>query len=216
MKKQAFVLLVILAMIASSCTVSKTVSSARQMTPKTQVMVADLEVGTIKVTGEFKYDTKKNQIVDTKELVENAIYNALQPANADVLVAPITQVVQDTRGRKYYTVTVTGYPAYYRNFRHVAIKDIELKEINGTVYVIPRNIDNTPAGYQVVVPTDKYANYIDMNLMSLDKVVFDSANGQCSGTGEVVESSASIKEEKGIKGMLNKMMDKTAKNKKKK
>lgn len=195
MKKiQLVAVLAALVMITTSCGVSKTTSSARVAEPKTNLLVADLDVQTSKVTGEYRFDAKKNAIVDVNALVQNAIYNALKPLKADVLVGVQSQVVQEVRGRKYFTVTVTGYPAFYRNFRQSAIKDVEFKEVDGIIFVVPKNEAGDPTGYQVVVPSDKAANVLDMNLMSLDKVVF--SNAESMGDGEVTLLQADSKEEK--------------------
>lgn len=218
MKKQSIVLLVVLAIFATSCKLTKTTSIVRELEPKTNVLVADLEVKTEKVVGEFQYKMKKRMFLPTKmqELIDDAIYNALIPANADVLVGATTQVVQESRPFKtFYTITVSGYPAYYRNFRHEYVKDLELKEINGAVYVIPRNADkNAPMGYQVIVPTDKYARYIDLNQITVDKILFDPAESQLPGNGEVTNSAPIKEETKVVK--ISKKKNSKSKNKKSK
>lgn len=194
--KQLVALLAVVTLLASSCSVSKTTSSTKTLDPKTDLLIADLEVGTQKVTGEFRYDAKKNAVVDTDALIENAIYNALAPLKADVLVAPQHQVVQEIRGRKYYTVTVSGYPAYFRNFRpYSMMKDVEFKEINGIVYVVPKNSNGEPTGYQVVVPNDKEYNTIDMDLVQLDQIVFNGGD-QTLGSGKVKKVETTMKDEK--------------------
>lgn len=219
MKKLNFFLLVILVVCATSCKLTKTVSVVRELEPKTHVLVADLEVGTKKVVGEYQYKMKKRLFLPTKiqELIDDAIYNALIPANADVLVGATTQVVQESRPLKtIFTVTVTGYPAYYRNFRHEYVKDLELKEINGAVYVIPRNADkNAPMGYQVVVPTDKYARYIDLNQISVDKILFDPTVPQPQGNGEITNSAPVKEETKVVKNTKKNSKQKSKKSKKK-
>lgn len=190
-------LLVILALVATSCKLTKTVSLVREVEPKTNVLVADLEVGKKKIVGEFQYTMKHRIFIPTKmqELIDDAIYNALIPAKADVLVGATTRVVQESGFFKTtYTITVSGYPAYYRNFRHEYVKDLELKEINGTVYVIPKGADKHPMGYQVIVPTDKYARYIDVDQMLVDKILFEPTAPQLVGQGEL-EKSASVKGE---------------------
>jgi hypothetical protein len=105
-------------------------------------------------------------------------------------------VVQEIRGRKYYTVTVNGYPAYFRNFRpYSMMKDVEFKEINGLVYVVPKNSNGEPTGYQVVVPNDKEYNTIDMDLVQLDQIVFNGGD-QTLGSGKVKKVESTIKDEK--------------------
>lgn len=220
MKKFNFFLLVILAVFATSCKLTKTVSVVRELEPKTHVLVADLEVGKNKVVGEYQYKMKKRLFLPTKmqELIDDAIYNALIPANADVLVGATTRVVQESRPFKtFFTVTVTGYPAYYRNFRHEYVKDLELKEINGAVYVIPRNADkNAPMGYQVVVPTDKYARYIDLNQISVDKILFDPTAPQPQGNGKITNSAPVKEETKVVKNTKNSSKKSKSKKSKKK
>lgn len=191
MKTKSIVALVAVALFAS-CSVSKTTSLVKQMEPKTEIMMADLEVKTTKVAGEYKYDAKKNAIVNEKELINNAIYEALAPKNADVLVGLQYQVKTEVRGRKYYTVNVTGYPAYYKNFRPVAsLKDLELKEVNGVIFAITKNSNGEPTGYQVIVPSDKKQHTIDMDLIELEKLQFNNI-----GNGKV-ETSTPAQEEKG-------------------
>lgn len=206
-------MLAVVALLATSCSVSKTTSSTKVLDPKTDLLIADLEVTTQKVTGEFRYDAKKNAIVNTNELIQNAIYNALSPLKADVLVAPQHQVKQEIRGRKYYTVTVTGYPAYFRNFRpYSPMTDVEFKEINGIVYIIPKNSNGEPTGYQVIVPYDKAFNTIDMNQVELERIVFTGGD-QTVGNGKVEKVESTIKEEK--KSLFSALKDKTGKKKNK-
>lgn len=130
------------ALVFSSCNITRTYSTARTLDPATQSMVADLEVANMKVTGEFKYDVRKNTYVNEQELKDNAVYNALKTMKADVLVAPQYQIVKEISGRKYYTVTVTGYPAFYRNFRPVEyerVTNVEMKEMNGMTFLLTKN-----------------------------------------------------------------------------
>lgn len=215
MKTKSIILALVAVAFLASCSVSKTTSLVKKLTPKTEVMMADLEVKNNKVSGEFKFDAKKNAIVDEKELIDNAIYEALAPINADVLVGLQWKVKTEVRARKYYTVNVTGYPAYYRNFRPCSIKDVELKEVNGLIFVMPKNSNGEPTGYQVVVPEDKMANYIDADLLSLDQLVF-SNTGEVLGDGKVVTSTPTVGEEKkGLFSFFKKMNKKVSKKVKK-
>ncbi len=202
MKKNIFFCLVIM-VVTASCSVSKTVSSAHTLLPKTDIIIADLDIQTSKVTGEYRYDIQLDQekFVNKQDLVNNAIYNALHPLKADVLVGAQHRIEQSSRGnRMYYIVTVTGYPACYRNFRSSSVKDLEFKEINGSVYVIPKNANGEPAGYQVVVPSDKCSNILDVNLISLDKMLLDVNTQSILGTTGVVEDkSSNLSEDKPIR-----------------
>ena len=74
MKKNIFFCLVIM-VVTASCSVSKTVSSAHTLLPKTDIIIADLDIQTSKVTGEYRYDIQLNQekFVNKQDLVNNAI-----------------------------------------------------------------------------------------------------------------------------------------------
>ena len=194
--RKNIILLLAVTVLTASCSLSRTVSSAKTVLPKTDLVLADLDIQTNKVTGEYRYDIQKDlqKTVDKEDIINNAIYSALLPMKADVLVAAQYQIESLNRGnRVYYTVTVSGYPAYYRNFRQSSIKDVELTEINGVVYVIPKNSNGDPIGYQVIVPNDDYSNLVDMNFMSLDKVVL---NMNAQGIGGVVEKSTDLSKKK--------------------
>ena len=82
-------------------------------------VVADLEVKEEKVTGTATGNSA-NSVSDMK--VE-AIADAVKKANADVLIEPKFETV--TSGSKT-EVTVTGYPATYKNFRPITKEDAEL------------------------------------------------------------------------------------------
>lgn len=199
----------VVALVFSSCNITRTYSTARTLDPATQSMVADLEVANMKVTGEFKYDVRKNTYVNEQELKDNAVYNALKTMKADVLVAPQYQIVKEISGRKYYTVTVTGYPAFYRNFRPVEyerVTNVEMKEMNGMTFLLTKNNFGETVGYQVVVPVDKKVRTIDadqtlLDQLSLDQVALDQvilkARDERKGAS-VVKSEASSQEKENI------------------
>lgn len=102
----------------TSCTsVLKTATVETIDTSITSFSSADLEVSTKKITYFYK-PTK----AETREGSGNAISSAVAEAlkangNADVLVAP--QYVIKKRKGKVKEVTVSGYPAFYKNFRTV-------------------------------------------------------------------------------------------------
>ena len=225
MKTKLFVLGAAIALMASCTTtksVSSTTSNARTLDPETPEMVADLEVANMKVTGEFKADFGTDEAVNEQMLKDNAVYNALKTMKADVLVAPQYHVVKETSGRKYYTVTVTGYPAFYRNFRPMPVEriaNIELKEINGMVFLITKNNFNEAMGYQIVVPSDKKVQTLEIDQTMLDQVTLDQVilKAREGYTGaSVTTSEVGKKEEKEnpIAKIVKKASNKTKKTKK--
>lgn len=177
MKARILVLAFATMVALASCTATKTVSTARYLDPDTQEMIADLEVSNTKVVGEYKCNVKKNAYVNEQELKDNAVYNALQPVNADVLVAPQYRFVKEVHGKRcVYTVTVNGYSAFYRNFRPVEkerVTDVELKEVNGLIFMLTKNNFGETVGYQVVVPTDKKTAVIDADKKLLEDLNID-------------------------------------------
>jgi hypothetical protein len=73
----------------------------------------------IKVTGTAT-STSGEPLIVTKN---NAVYDALKNAKADVLVEPLFDT-ESSNGKT--TVTVRGFPATYKNFRPITDGDIEL------------------------------------------------------------------------------------------
>lgn len=224
MKTKFFVLgaaIVLMASCQTTKSVSTTTSTARTLEPETPEMVADLEVANMKVTGEFKADFASEEAVNEQLLKDNAVYNALKTMKADVLVAPQYHVVKETSGRKYYTVTVTGYPAFYRNFRPMPIEriaNVEFKEIEGVIFVITKNNFNEATGYQIVVPNNKEVQTLEidqtmLDQVSLDQVILKAREGY---TGAKVTTSATKEEKKEnpISKMVKKATTKTKKTKK--
>ena len=66
--------------------------------------------------------------------------------------------------------------------------------------MIPKNANGEPAGYQVVVPSDKCSNILDVNLISLDKMLLDINTQSILGTTGVVEDkSSNLSEDKPIR-----------------
>lgn len=225
MKAKNLVLSLLVMVFFASCSSRQNTiisSTARTLEPETPALVADLEVEKTKVIGEFKFDCPTDQMVNEQELKDNAVFNALKTMNADVLVAPQYQIIRETTSRKYYTVIVNGYPAFYRNFRPMPIErvtNLELKEVNGMIFVITKNNFNETVGYQVVVPNDKKAKTIDaeqnlLDKLSLDQVILDQVilKARDGQTGAKVTTS---KEKPAKENILTKVV-KSAKSKTKK
>ena len=225
MKAKFLILSAVAMMFFASCASNTTSisSTARTLELESPSLVADLEVEKTKVTGEFKFECPTKQIVNEQQLKENAVFNALKTMNADVLVAPQYQIIREVKAKKYYTVIVTGYPAYYRNFRPTPIErvtNLEIKEVNGMTFLLTKNNFNETVGYQIIVPSDKKAQTIEADItlldkLSLDQVVLDqvilkSRDGQ---SGSSVSTSES-KEEKPA-GFIQKVVKKAKKTAKK-
>ena len=121
MKKIIFSLLVI-AMSATSCSVpAKLINSATHkklsVAQPVVAVFADLQVSPEKITY-FMMPSKTVVMGGYDNVIDTAVREALLAnGNADVLVALETQVKYDKEGQ-IESVTVTGYPAKYVNFRN--------------------------------------------------------------------------------------------------
>jgi hypothetical protein len=82
-------------------------------------VIADLDVQDKKATGTAVGASKKK----LDFLKKQAIADALKKTNADVLIEPSFEVLQEV-GK--ITVTVTGFPGTYKNLRTVKADDTEI------------------------------------------------------------------------------------------
>ncbi len=181
MKKTIFSLFATVSVLltATSCSYRMVERTGRTLEPYSAPMMADLDVAPAKVTGTFSVSKKElgglrwrtaSMKINTYKL--NAVYDALQSAKADVLLFPQYEIVRVEGMGDGLTVTVTGYPGVYENFRPVpqAIK-VDLTEMKPeTPYLIETKDENgTTVGYKVV--TNYKNNNLDLNDVTLDKVV---------------------------------------------
>lgn len=170
---------VVLAGAMSSCRVSESDTTARCVEPKVTELYADLEVKNVKAVGECTWEGRKKANVDKDELMRIAVYNALQPHKADVLIAPQYRIQEDAVTRKRVKVTVTGYPACYTNFRHSAALDsLEVMQLDPekSYLLKTKNSDGQTVGYQVMVPVDKDVHTLDIEQATLDKIILNGAD----------------------------------------
>lgn len=110
-------------LILNSCSVSKSKSS----TIKTmdvdltgilqKPLIVDLDVKDTKVTGTAIENIEEST---TESVKQQAVADAVKKANADILVEPMFTI--ETLGNKI-TVSVTGFPANYKNFRSFKPED---------------------------------------------------------------------------------------------
>ena len=129
-------------------------SSARLLDGSSNFMVtpliADLEVRATKITY-VETEAFKDVLVTEQTLLNLPAYkrialsHAIKAYNADILVGADIDV--ETSADYHFVITVTGYPAVYRNFRNATEADVQLvddaNEISGgatvTVVAPPTN-----------------------------------------------------------------------------
>lgn len=117
--KKAFLSIIVVGMTLASCTtVTKTATTLDVENSLNTVTKADLTVSPTRIS--YTYNPAKKERKAGRRNVLNAAVQAALAANGggDVLVAPEYTVVNKSGlfGSKIKSVTVTGYPATYKNF----------------------------------------------------------------------------------------------------
>lgn len=121
MKKILFVMLI--ASMCTSCSVLRKSSSTTQNVESSlsSATIADLQVSNQKISYTYR-PNKQDRKAGINHVVGNAVAAALKNSgNADVLIERQYEAIYKVRlfgGKKIKTVTVTGYPATYKNFRN--------------------------------------------------------------------------------------------------
>ena len=115
-----------LALIAASCSTTRTMTAKRMDIYGSGVIqhpvVAQLDVKETKVTG----TARSSQNMTVRDVRNNAVANALKVANADILIEPVFET--ETK-QGVTSVTVTGFPGTYTNFRPATIEDVPLLDM---------------------------------------------------------------------------------------
>lgn len=131
MKK--ILILASLTLLLASCSVHKaSVASTSVYSPAVEtVTVASLDVEKEKISYVY-YPTKKDaKSLSEKQLIKNAIYMALSTnGGADELVE-VNYYITTKRGlfsRRVESVSVRGYPAFYKDFREPGADDLKAIE----------------------------------------------------------------------------------------
>lgn len=146
--KQKFLLLTVIVLFLTSCTVVIRTGTFKTMDINgagviQNPVIVDLDVKQTKVKGTAVSDEPVNTEKDNPKLnllKSLAIKNALEGVGADILVEPVFETItQDGKT----TVTVTGYPATYKNFRPIKKEDVELVKLGLTQKVNTYNYITT-------------------------------------------------------------------------
>lgn len=137
----------IAALALSSCsTITHTSQTAAVDTQVYNLTVADMKVAAKKdsVTVDWKWNPLSTISLSAQK--ETATHTLLGKSDADVLVEP--EYIVKRRGLfRGGSVTVTGYPATYSNFRAMTAEDAEkIATINGNNVVVVNPVLSTTAG----------------------------------------------------------------------
>lgn len=124
---------IILSVVMTACSVKKTYSySEYRIEQPTQSVyavpvVADLEVAQERISYSERLGVKVSDLSDSElqSLVEKekslVMNNAMKAHSADVLVAPLVDIQTDMNNQ--LIITVSAYPAKYKNYRSATKED---------------------------------------------------------------------------------------------
>ena len=110
----------------SSCSLLRTSTSTTMNVDSslTSTTTADLQVSDVKISYTY-YPKKQERKAGLSHVISNAVAAALKEnGNADILVERQYEAVFKLRmfGKKIKSVTITGYPATYKNFKVESFK----------------------------------------------------------------------------------------------
>lgn len=170
----------------SSCNTKTLYSTARTVEPEVKYYMADLDIKTEKIKGEFTFQKRLN--VTEKQMIENAIFNALDKVQADFIVGLQTQISSEfTSTGKLIAkkVIITGYPAYYKNIRLVPekITKFNAQELKSeTPYIITEQVAGEDKSYVIITTTNdkEQSPVLELNPeeLSVDHLTFK--NKKCA------------------------------------
>lgn len=133
MKKLILSLSVVAVMMTSCSTAYKTASQRDVNSSIAAATIADFEVSNQKISYTL-IPTRKVRAGGLRNCINTAISEALKAnGGGDVLIETQEAIVQRTGlfSTKIKSVTVTGYPAVYKNFRSVDEQTVKNALVNG-------------------------------------------------------------------------------------
>ena len=109
----------------SSCSLLRTSTSTTMNVDSslTSTTTADLQVSDVKISYTY-YPKKQERKAGLNHVISNAAAALKENGNADILVERQYEAVFKLRmfGKKIKSVTITGYPATYKNFKVESFK----------------------------------------------------------------------------------------------
>jgi len=140
--KRSRLLIILGAILLASCTSTMTTQTVKTMDiygPGVihHPVIADLEVRNTKVT-----ESTTGSSSNVEALKRDVVNKAVKSVGADLLVEPVYEV-QSTGSR--VVVTVSGYPASYKNFRAATQADLPMMEAGILHKAEKAEVTTTPA-----------------------------------------------------------------------
>ncbi len=134
--KKIFLVFSVVALTMTSCTTAyKTATQRDVVAPVAAAAIADFEVSPKKITYTL-IPTRKVRAGGLQNCINTAISEALKAnGEGDVLIETQGAIVQRSGlfRTKVKSVTVTGYPATYKNFRSVDEKTVKEALVQGSL-----------------------------------------------------------------------------------
>ncbi len=135
MKKQLFLIAIVAAVVSSCTTTRRTASQGNVTAALAAAVVSDLDVSNTKITYSYA-PTSSVRKGGERNCINTAIAEALaQNGGADVLIETQEAIVERSGlcSKKIRTVTVTGYPAKYKNFRSADEETVKKGIVSGSL-----------------------------------------------------------------------------------
>jgi len=127
MKKLLFI--AVIGATLSSCASLNRATVVSTSTPapiRTTTTVANLEVGENRISYTYVPSKADSKRLSEAQLIDNAIYMALKEnGNADVLVKVNYYITRKTFPKRIQSISLSGYPAKYVDFRQPTEADYE-------------------------------------------------------------------------------------------
>lgn len=117
---------------ASSCSVNRAMVKSTEVNhPSVETAtMASLDISKKRITYTYTPTTTDSKNLSESKLIQNAVFKALEAnGNADVLVQvnSMVHMRKGLFGSRVKSITVSGYPAYYVDFREPS--DMDLKSV---------------------------------------------------------------------------------------
>lgn len=119
-----------LAILMSSCSTQKMMVNTTRVNHQAieSTTMATIKVGEKRISYTYLPAKSDSKSLSESQLIQNAMYMALaENGNADVLVKVNSFVTykKGLFGKRVQSISITGYPAYYTNFRQPNDEDLK-------------------------------------------------------------------------------------------
>lgn len=124
------------------------------VTAFTTPLTADVEINGEKITYSEEFVIENAAFADTyvEGCKTQALHNAAKKYDADLIVSPVFEIKKSPTKRRI-TVTFTGYPARYKNFRAATMEDVMKKRTADSIYMLTISTETVTKSDVFIKPT---------------------------------------------------------------